>query len=120
MTVENYYQDAKKLVGQNVVTWASMAASVNGEPFEYSKFTNKTLQVFGTFGGTVTIQGSNDPRVLTDPGNAVWATLTADGTNALTFTAVGMKKIHENPRFIRPSNGSGITATTVIINAIKE
>lgn len=109
-----------KLVDQQVITYTGFGASDTGIAFEYSKHPTKTVHVIGTFGGTVTIQGSNDPRGLTDPGSAVWTTLTADGTNALTFTAAGMKTIHENPRFIRAITGSGVSDVDVIFNAVED
>ncbi len=109
-----------KLVGTLTAVWTAMGASVNGAPLEYSKFPDKTVQAYGTFGGTVTMQGSNDPRVLTDAGNAVWFTLTDNQGAPITFTAAGAKLIAENPRFIRPSNGSGITATTIVIQAVED
>ncbi len=120
MTDTSFTRRKKPLTGTDTVTWAAMAASVNGQAWECSNYPDKTVQCFGTFGGTVTMQGSNDPRVITDAANAVWFSLTDKYGNAITFTAAGAKLITENPRFIRPSNGSGITATTVIIQAAEE
>ena len=119
-TTYTLLRSPERLVGTDTVTWAAMGASVDGAPYAYGKFPDKTVQVFGTFGGTVTLQGSNDPRVLSDPGNAVWFTLLDIDGDAITFTAAGARVIRENPRFIRPSNGSGITASTCIIHAVGE
>jgi len=108
------------LVDTKVITYTAMGASDAGVAFEYSKHPTKTVHVTGTFGGTVTIQGSNDPLGITTPASAVWATLTSDGTNALTFTATGLKNIHENPRFIRVITGAGVADVDVIFNAVED
>lgn len=107
----------RNLVDTETVSWDSLTASDTGEPYEFAKFSDKTVQVFGTFGGTVTLQGSNDPRVLSDPNNAVWATLTDVQASALTFTAAGIGTVAENPRFIRPSVGTGVTSVTISLQA---
>ena len=98
------------------VIW-TLTASQNGDAFEYAKLADKTVQMFGTFGGTVTMQGSNDPRVVTDAGNAVWSTLTDNNGGSIALTAAGMRLIAENPTFIRPSVGVGVTAVTIAIQA---
>ena len=97
------------------ITYTAMGASTDGVAFENPEYGLKTVQAYGTFGGTVTIQGSNDPLGISTPASAVWATLTADGTNALTFTAAGLKKIHENPRFIRAISGAGVSDVDIVI-----
>ena len=103
-------------VDTHVITYTAIGASTDGIAFESPEYGLKTVQAYGTFGGTVTIQGSNDPLGLTTPTSAIWATLTTDGTTALTFTAAGMKKVHENPRFIRAITGAGVSAATVVFN----
>ena len=111
---------AGKKTNQEVVTYTAMGASDTGIAFEKSNHKTKTVHVTGTFGGTVTIQGSNDPLGITTPGSAVWITLTTDGSAALTFTATGMENIHENPRFIRAITGSGVSDVDVIFNVIEK
>lgn len=70
-----------------------------------------TVHCYGTFGGTVTIQGTmespgtaNNPVTLNDS--------RGEG-NALTFTADDMRVVLEHPLQMRPSPGAGVTATTV-------
>ena len=72
---------------------------------------DKTVKVFGTFGDTLTIQGSND--------GTNWATLSDSTGVPLEFTAAGIKLIAECPRYIRPSAGASITSVTVIIQATR-
>jgi hypothetical protein len=102
------------------ITWAALANGDTGQPLENaSRYADKTVQIFGTFGasGSVTLQGSNDPRAITDPSNAVWFTLVDPGSNAITKTSAAGEAILENPRFIRPTvtAGDGTTALTVVI-----
>ncbi len=100
------------------ITWV-LTASENGNPFEYAKLADKTVQMFGTFNGTVTMQGSNDPRVITDPANAVWAALTDHQGISIARTTAGLSWIAENPTFIRPSCGVGVTSVTIIVQAVE-
>lgn len=102
------------------VTWAALANGDTGQPLlNASKYADKTVQIFGTFGasGSVTLQGSNDPRVVSDPSNAVWFTLTDPASSAITKTSAAGEAILENPRYIRPqvTAGDGTTSLTVII-----
>lgn len=95
----------KNLVGTQTITWAGLTAGDTGTPLEYAKFSDKTVQVVGTFGGTVTMQGSND--------GTNWVTLTSNLGAALTFTAMGGGLVAENYRYIRPSAGSGVSSVTI-------
>lgn len=100
---------AKNLVNTETITWTAVTGSDVGEAYEYGKFSDKTVQVTGTFGDTLTIQGSND--------GTNFVTLTDNTGTALDFTGAGIKLIAENPRFIRPSAGVSITSVNVIIQS---
>lgn len=80
-----------------------------------------TVTATGTFNSqTVTLQGSND--------NSVWFSLTragdadlfadADGLGVVSFAAAGGAKIHESPRYIRPSfsGSSGGDVDVILID----
>jgi hypothetical protein len=112
----------RPLPGVEVVTWV-LANTDTGQPWEIANYSDKTFQIFGTFGsgGSVTMQGSNDPRVITDADNAVWFTLVDPQANAITKTSAGGETILENPLYIRPqcTAGDGTTALTVIVCARK-
>lgn len=101
------------------VTWAALANGDTGQPLESAKLSDKTAQIFGTFGagGSITLQGSNDPRVLSAPSSAVWVDLTDTTETALTFTTASGAQILQNYRFIRPTvtAGDGTTALTVVL-----
>lgn len=119
----------RPLPGVESVTWV-LANTDAGQPIAFSNYSDKTVQVFGTFGsgGSVTLQGSNDPRVLVDYAagtpkgseTAKWFTLKDPQANAITKTSDGAdsgEAILENPLFIRPNctAGDGTTAITVIL-----
>jgi hypothetical protein len=104
------------------LTWAGMTTDDTGQPWERADYQDKTVQIFGNFGGTasVSIYGSNDPRVITDPANAVWFVLTDPSSTAITKTAAAGEQILENPRWIRPVTTLGSTPSiTVIIQATR-
>ena len=104
-------------------TWSAIANGQSGAYLESAEFSDKTMQIFGTFGaaGSVTLEGSNDPRVITDSGNAVWFALIDPQGSTITKTSAAGEAILENPRFIRPrcTAGDGTTNLTVIICAKK-
>lgn len=112
------------LVGTKTVEWTGMVASQNGVAFPFSKFPDKTIEVFesvsnGFNGGTITMQGTNDKRGSSDPDNAAWLTLKdLDGT-PLTFTANDGGSLKENYRFVRPSPGVNILGVTCVINGVR-
>jgi hypothetical protein len=100
--------------------WDTLANGDVGEAYDSARYSDKTVQVFGTFGGaTVTLQGSSDPRVETDLANAIWVTLTDTTETALALTSAGGASILQNYRWIRPSvaGGGGTTAIKVIVTA---
>lgn len=97
------------------ITWANMANGDTGEPLSFAGHADKTMQVFGTFGsgGQITFEGSNDPRVLSDPNNAVWFTMNDPQTLPLVKTGAGGDLIIENPRFMRPRITGGDVTTSI-------
>lgn len=104
------------------VTWDSLTTDDTGSPWEITAAADKTAQIFGDFGSgaTVTLQGSNDPRVLTDPSNAVWFSLTDPQANAIAKSAASGEAILENPRWIRPSVAGGTSPDlTVVIASVR-
>jgi len=111
--------------GMTILTWV-LANGDSGQFFESGLMTDVTAQIFGTFGaaGSVTLQGSNDPRVPTDYAagttNAQWATIEDNLGNAWTKTAAGGDIVLQSYRYLRPicTAGDGTTALTVIIKAV--
>lgn len=78
--------------GVTLATWADLSGSENGDPVSVVRWSDKTLQVSGTF-TSITVQGSND--------GTNWATLHDAQGNDLAPTAAGIEFIAENPLLIR-------------------
>lgn len=110
------YSGVDDLVKQksSYVTWVLPTTGDTGQPLEAAGFPDKTVQAFGTAVTSITMEGSNDPRVLTDAVNAVWFPLVDPQGNAITKTAAFGEVLLESPRFIRPNLTTG-TAVTVIV-----
>ncbi len=94
-----------------LVKWESLTlAGDSGAPFACPNYTDKSIQVFGTFGGaTVTIQGSN---VIDSP---TYATLNDPSGTSLAITSAGIKQVLENTYWIRPIVSGGDTTTDLDI-----
>lgn len=101
----------------HIVKWEGLTTNDTGEPWRRSDFSDKCVQIFGDFGSgaTVTMQGSNDPRVVTSPGSAVWFSLTDPQANAIAKTSAAGEQILENPVWIRPSVTGGTSPDLDII-----
>src|SRR5512138_645561 len=101
------------LDGVVVMKWV-LANGDDGAPWMSADFSDKTVQVTGTFGasGKVIIEGSNKPLASED---ADFATLNDPQGNVLEITAAKVEAILENPMYIRPhvTVGDGTTALTV-------
>jgi len=89
-----------------VVEW-QLASGETGQPFDGIEFPDKTVQMSGTFGAAVTMEGSNDVT-----GAGVWNTLTDPLGNVISMTSGGIETILENPYWVRPNAGA-ITGVTV-------
>lgn len=90
--------------------WSSMAANDDGAQVQGAEYTDKSVQVFGTFGGaSVVFEGSND--------GSNWATLTDPQGNPLTFASAKIEMVSEATWYVRPrvSGGDGTTSLTVIV-----
>lgn len=90
--------------------WANMAGGDSGEPISIPGASDKTFQVYGTFGtSTVALQGSLDTL-----DNGTYANLTDPQGNALSaLAAAALESITENTLWIKPvvaaGTGSGLT-----------
>lgn len=111
-TIQGYGQWLNK--GVHKQTWTPLANGDVGSWLTAADLSDKSIQVFGTFGagGTLVLEGSND-------GGTTVATLNdsrGEG-NALSFTAADIRTVLENPERVRPkvTAGDGTTALTVII-----
>jgi hypothetical protein len=92
--------------------WANLVASESGLPVEIPEYNDKTVSITGTFGGAVTIEGSNDGTNYVGLKDAITGT-------AISATSNGIFVIKENARFIRPVAAVGVTGVAVSIVAKK-
>jgi hypothetical protein len=90
-----------------VATWGPLAASVNGETLKVGRkgLVLASAAVTGTFGGTVTLQGSLD--------GTNWFTLDDTEGNPATFTSAGMVELSTAVPYFRPITGAGVAAATI-------
>jgi len=85
-----------------IFLWETLTDSDTATPVVVAGYQDKSVQVFGTFGGaTVTIEGSN---VVSTP---TYATLDDANDNNLAFTSAGIEEITAACYQIRPAVTGG-------------
>lgn len=92
-----------------VAAWA-LAAGENGDAAPFAQFADKSVQVFGNFGGaSVVVEGSND--------GATWAPLSDPHGNPLSILTAKVVQVSEATAYVRPriSGGDGTTALSIYI-----
>lgn len=105
-----YVFENMTLGGGNRHSWELTQGDAEGEWAENAGASDRTVQIFGTFGGaTVTIEGSNLQPTA--------ATLHSYTGAELVFVSAGIAAIAENPQAIRPviSGATGATNLSVIL-----
>lgn len=93
-----------------VTTWSALAQNDEGDPVRLAVYSDRSIQVSGTFGGaSVTIGGSND--------GLTYHALTDTSGTALTLTSACLKQIVELPVFLKPRvfGGDGTTNLAVVL-----
>ena len=87
-----------------VTVWSGMGADDDGEPVRLAVYSDRSIQVAGTFGGaSVTIGGSND--------GLTYHALTDNHGNPLTITEARLRGIVELPIYIKPRIFGGDVTT---------
>lgn len=102
-----------------IALFSNMLTATPSAPWLSADFADKTVQVFaGAGAGNIVIEGSNDPRVLTSPGTAVWVTAKDTDNVALSYAAAtgGAATIRDNFYFLRANVTGTVTAGTVAIS----
>lgn len=96
----------------------TLTASETGEAVRIASWPDKSYGVWGTFGGTVRIEGSFDKS--TAPSEDSWFTLTeSDNTTAISGSARMSGVILENPIWIRPKALASVVSVFVGLNCTK-
>lgn len=95
-TITAVKQDTTGMVGILLYLWEALtAANLDGSRIRCPQYTDKTVQILGTFdGATCTMQGSND--------GSTWFSLTDPQGNAIAKAAAAGEAIIESPLWIRP------------------
>jgi hypothetical protein len=111
ITVTEYDTGKKE---NDVATWATLANTDDGAPYNGPARQAISVQVSGVFGagGNLIIEGSND--------GTTYAILDDLDSAALgTITAAGLYQVRDRARYIRPrvSAGDGTTALVVTLVA---
>ncbi len=89
-----------------LTTWAGLFADDDGEAVRLAVYSDRSIQVTGTFGGaSVTIAGSND--------GITYHALTDTAGDPLTLTAGALKQIVELPVFLKPRVFGGDVTTDI-------
>lgn len=93
-----------------VTTWPNLLSGDDGEPVRLAVYSDRSIQLSGTFGGaSVTIGGSND--------GVTYHALTDTSGTALSLTSACLKQIVELPVYLKPRvfGGDGTTSLTVVL-----
>jgi hypothetical protein len=94
-----------------IATWTNLSTGDVGEPIRYAGAADRTVQVFGDFGGaTVTLEGTLEQVPTT------WLPLNDAQGNPIEITEARLEAITELVRQVRPvvAGGTG-TAVTVMM-----
>lgn len=93
--------------GKIVAEWSALAANDDGDVMipQAARPLAGAVQFSGTFGGTVTLQKSND--------GVTWYTMKDLDSNDLAVTAAGLYEFSTAALYIRPIAGTGVSAVTV-------
>jgi hypothetical protein len=96
-----------------VFAWGPLAASVSGETLYCPAGTLAvgTVQLTGTFGGSVFIEGSLD--------GVNFVTLNDLSGTPLQFSGPALAEFSTNCAFIRPRTGAGVAAVTARIRVAR-
>lgn len=96
--------------GVKLVKWVALAANDTGRPFAVAAYPDKTVQLLGTFGGNMRIEGSMD----TSEADAVYATLNDPQGNPLSaISAAKIENVLEHVYLLRPAAGAGVSSVDV-------
>lgn len=100
-----------------LVTWTGLANGDDGAPVDYPEFSDRTVQVRGTFGvgGSIQMEGSNQDA----PSAAADYDLLADPQgNDIVKTAADLESVMDVPRWTRPRVTAGDGSTSLNVKMV--
>lgn len=124
MGVVNPTYPKPRPTGVQYVLWSGLTASDTGLPVSFPKHSDKTVSIFGTFGGAITMEGTDDVRgdpSHADHVNAAWVPLTDSlDAAAISKTANAGEVLLQNYKWIRPKAAAGVSAVSVAMTCRKD
>jgi len=114
MATVNYEKIFTEVRGVQVIAWKGLKNGDTGQPYECAPWSDKSVQVSGTFGtgGNCRIEGS---LMVSNP---AWATLNDAQGNALDITIAKIETILEHTYQIRPNITAGDASTNLDVYLI--
>ena len=99
------------------VTWGPMASGDTGQAYQMHSTDNTVHGLSSAWdSSTMTLNGSNDPRVVTAPASASWVEAKDNSNTGIAFTSDELSVMVVAPRYVQPVvSGGTATAITVII-----
>jgi hypothetical protein len=94
-------------VDQKTWKWTAIAAESTTAHRVNDSTHYLTVQMLGTFGGNLSLEGSLD--------NTTWAVLLDAQGSAITKSAAAIETVTDIPKYIRCTGGAGVTAADVWI-----
>ena len=98
-----------RISGGNTYTWTTLTASDTGEVITPGGATGAVgcIQMTGTFGGTVSLQASND--------GTNWVSVLDLAGAAIDKTAAGLSEFTSTAVYLRVSAGTGVSDVDAIL-----
>lgn len=96
------------------IIWSGVTESDTCAPVAMSGYADKSIQVFGTFGGgSVALQGSNDS-------GTTYAPLNDAGGTVIAITSAKIKSVLENTEWMKPviSGGSSQSLSIAMVTRL--
>lgn len=111
MATRNHTRTSTGSSAAFVATWTGLLLGDSGDSLPFSQYTDKSVQVSGTFGGaTMRIEGSNNG---TD-----WAVLTDPQGNDLLISSAKIEMITEATLYVRPLVSAGDGTTDLVVTML--
>lgn len=98
-----------------IAQWTMSSSTDVGAAIDRIDYPDRTVQVSGTFGGTIGITGSLEATTTqADAGTGNFKALTDPQGNALSFSTNAIEQVMENTRWIRPEVTAGTPSAVVV------
>lgn len=111
MATRNHIRNSTNTSVGFVAQWSGLLQADQGDALPFSQYTDKSVQVAGTFGGaSLRVEGSND--------GTNWAVLTDPQGNDLLLTTAKIEMVTEATLQIRPFVVGGDGSTTLTVSLL--